>query len=109
MTAMAEASAGRRDGSGGYVLRDYTAVERLDVSPEDVRALARYYDDAPGRVAPALVAVVAARAADYGMARMWEIIAEDTGAYGEAHVAWSRADAVGWLVAHGVPAEELQG
>jgi hypothetical protein len=105
--AMAEAAACSVGAPLGYMLRDYTAIDRLDVSSADVRALTRFYADEAGPIAPSLVAIVAVRPVEYGLARMWELIAEDSGAYGAAHVARSRAEAVAWLVAYGVPAGEL--
>jgi hypothetical protein len=88
-----------------YVLADETAVTAFALTEPEVRALAarRALYDAPGLV----IAVVAPRPEAHERARTWETFAAEGGAAPPMHLASTRASAVAWLTASGVPAEEL--
>ncbi len=61
-------------------LMDFSRVERVDVSSDTVRELAQLNINASKLVTPgAAVALAAPQALVYGLGRMWEIYAQNTG------------------------------
>ena len=88
-----------------YVLADESAVTSFALAPSEVRALAarRALYDAPGLV----IALVAPQPDAHERVRTWEAFAAEGGGAPRMHLASTRASAVAWLTAAGVPAEEL--
>jgi hypothetical protein len=61
-----------------YGLTDLSEIEEFRVTPADLRALAQEQISVARDVPEAAVAVVAASDFTFGMARMWEALAEET-------------------------------
>jgi len=78
-----------------YLIDDFSAAERFELSAEDVRAAAARAG-AGGRVNPDIVLVhVLPRDLEYGMGRAWQVYAEASG--WRTRVVRSRDEADAWV------------
>lgn len=97
--AKAQFFARARDEGARYVLCDFTAVERFDVSTPDVQRIVQQDRAAADSLPDLIEVVVAPRPFEYGMARMWEIQVEDVRPRNA--VVRTRAEALMWLKEQG--------
>jgi hypothetical protein len=103
--ALAAAAAHAYPGARRFSLVDLTGADLTRLRTSDIRAIAQR-PGGPGPTAgPLAVAVVAPRDVDYGLARMWQTLAERRPI--DAAVFRTRALALAWLATRGIPAAEL--
>jgi hypothetical protein len=111
LTEALEAAAGHAYPRGRrFALIDLTGVTDFALSAAEIRAVAERagaFGPATGTPAdaPLRIAVVAAQDVGYGLARMWETLAEPRPVH--TAVFRSRAKALGWLAAQGIQGPEL--
>jgi hypothetical protein len=78
-----------------YIVIDQNAA-RVDLSAQDIRTLAELERRIAQLAPPGVVgAIIASRDVDYGMARMWQVLVEETG--WETRVFRSFDEADSWL------------
>lgn len=81
----------------GYQLIDFSRAERVDVSPDGVRALARQDARAARERPDLIVVVVPVSELGFGMSRMWAGHVESSGERLTPHVARTVEEAEAWL------------
>jgi len=78
-----------------YGLIDFSDIEAMHVTPEEVRLIVEW-DRRTAAFAPgAIVALIATDPLAYGMLRFWQSFSDDLGL--KAKVFHTKAEAVGWL------------
>jgi hypothetical protein len=83
-----------------YVLIDFTGAERIDLSPDDIKAIAAEDERDKERIGDILIPIVAPQTIVYGLARMWEGLV-DTAEF-DSRVVRTRAEAIAWLAGRGI-------
>ena len=78
-----------------YSLSDYTATTEIDIATESVDLIAHYCRKASVVNPEAVVAIVADEDLIYGLARMWEILIDETD--WDTMVFRKREDAEAWI------------
>jgi len=78
-----------------YGLFDFDGVEAVYISTNDIHEAARRGVAASAKMPKFVVAVYANSNLTFGLARMWEILVDQSG--WKTHVFRDRSDAVGWL------------
>ncbi len=81
-----------------YALVDFSEIEEMRVTPDEVRLLVEVHRKTAALTPGALVAIIAHDPLAFGIARFWHSFSEDLG--WKAHVCHSRPDAVAWLRKH---------
>ena len=83
-----------------YALLDFTGAERIDLSADDIKAIAAEDERDKERIGDMLIPIVAPQTIVYGLARMWEGLL-DTAAF-DSRVVRTRAEAIAWLAGRGI-------
>jgi len=83
-----------------YALLDFTAAERIDLSADDIKAVAEEDERDKERIGDLAIAVVAPQTLVYGLARMWESLVD--AAEFDSQVVRTRAEAIAWLAERGI-------
>jgi hypothetical protein len=78
-----------------YSLSDYTEVTNLEISSKSVELVAKYCQKASTVNSEAVVAIVAKKDVVYGLARMWEMLSDNT--KWDIKVFRSREEAEAWI------------
>ena len=78
-----------------YLLVDHSAIPEEKVDVESLRVLAERVGENLEIIPEGLIAIVAPNDILYGLSRMWEILAEQSGL--TTRVTRTRAEAVAWL------------
>jgi hypothetical protein len=93
---------GQEDPAGKprYALFDFSAAERIDLSADDIKAIAAEDERDQERIGDMLIPIVAPQAIIYGLARMWEGLVD--AAEFDSRVVRTRAEAILWLAGRGI-------
>ena len=84
-----------------YGLIDYSDIIQLDVSSSEVEIIASQNKKASEHIPDAAVAIVAGKDIAFGINRMWEMIAENTGLQWDIMVFRVREKAESWIKERG--------
>ncbi|HEV3271526.1 MAG TPA: hypothetical protein VGZ93_05030 [Candidatus Methylacidiphilales bacterium] len=94
-SALQESSNEARSRKLRYGLVDFSDVEEMKVTPEDIRRIVEMNRKLAAFTPGALVAIVAPTELPYALARLWHTFSDDLG--WKANVFHARADAIAWL------------
>jgi hypothetical protein len=102
--ALAAAAAHAYSEARRFSLVDFTGADLTGLPTSDIRAIAQRPGGLGPTAGPLAIAVVAPRDLEYGLARMWETLAEERPI--DAAVFRTRALALAWLATRGIPDAE---
>jgi hypothetical protein len=78
-----------------YALVDFSEIEEMRVTPDEVRLIVEIHRKTAVLTPGALVAIIAQDPLAFGIARFWQSFSGDLG--WKAHVAHTRSEAIEWL------------
>ena len=82
-----------------YGLIDYSNIRQFNVSSSEIAIIASQDKKASQYIPVGVLAVAAQKDLEFGLARMWEMIVENSGIQWETMVFRSRKDAEAWIKA----------